>query len=164
MTIYEQIIEKTHDLFIKIQNQENIKNGDCPPDLDLKLAEAQIQLAKVIEEIVEYQKNLPVSIIEIAASGGQYIMNGIPLIFTLFQYENQKDDKYYLKFDIETTVDEKIYGEEYQKTIDLCKKLNQHPYSSYEVEQLNKIMYHYTHDYVDFEYNDDDEEWYGNIY
>lgn len=164
MTIYEQIIEKTHELFVKIQNQEYIQNGDCPPDLDLKLAEAQIQLAKIIEEIVKYQKSLPVSIIEIAASGGQYIMNGIPLIFTLFQYENKQDDKYWLKIEMETTVDEEFYGEEYLKTKKILEQYNNHPYGSYDVEQLNKIVSHYTHDYADFEYNEDNNEWCGNIF
>ena len=31
-------------------------------------------------------------------------------------------------------------------------------------EKLNKIMSHYTHDYVDFEYNEEDDEWNGNIF
>ena len=103
-------------------------------------------------------------IIEIAASGGQYIMNGIPLIFTLFQYEDQKDDKYYLKIEIETTVDEEFYGEEYKKTVILCNDKNKHPYASYSVEQLNKMMSHYTHDYVDFEWDDEEKSWHGNIF
>ena len=163
MTIYNKVIERTHEIFTEIQKTENIKNRDFSLTLEFKLIEAQEQLAQIIEEIIEYQKSLPVPIIEIASSGGQYIMNGIPLIFTLFQYENEKDNKYYLKVDVETTVDKEFYGEEYQKTIDLCKKLNQYPYCSYDVEELNKIMSHYTHDFVDFEHNEDDKEWHGNI-
>lgn len=164
MTIYNEIINETHKIFVKIQNKENVQDIDIPNDLDLKLADAQEQLAQIIEEIVEYQKNSIIHVVEIAASGGQYFMNGIPLIFTLFQYENQQDDKYYLKFDFETTVDEEFYGEEYHKTKKIIEKLNKHYYGSYDVEQLNKIVSHYTHDYADFEYNEEDNEWHGNIY
>jgi hypothetical protein len=116
------------------------------------------------EEWKKEQKNNSLDIIEIAASGGSYNMNGIPLIFTLFQYETQKDDKYWLKIEMETTVDEEFYGEEYLKTKKILKQYNKHPYGSYDPEQLNKIMSHYTDDYADFEYNEENEEWHGNIY
>lgn len=164
MTIYNEIINETHKIFVKIQNKENVQDIDIPNDLDLKLADAQEQLAQIIEEIVEYQKNSTIHVVEIAASGGQYFMNGIPLIFTLFQYENQQDDRYWLKIEMETTVDEKFYGKEYVKTKKILDQYNKHPYGSYDVEQLNKIVSHYTYDYADFEYNEEDNEWHGNIY
>ena len=88
-------------------------------------------------------------------------MNGIPLIFILCDDVNS--GKYYLKFELETTVDKEFYGEEYDKTVQLCERLNKHPYCSYYVEKLNKIINHYTHDFEEFEYDEDNMEWHGNI-
>ena len=164
MTIYNKIDKFVTRLFIEEQEVRGILSGDITPELDLELSKIQQNLTDIIEKVLDYQASLEPNIVEIAASGGQYCMNGIPLIFTLFQYEYQKDNKYYLKFDIETTVNEEFYGEEYQKTVDLCERLNKHPYASYDPEQLNKIMSHYTHDYVDFEYNEENNEWHGNIF
>ena len=164
MTIYNKINKFITKIFIEEQEARDILNRDIIPELELELDNVKSQLSNVIEKVLEYQESIPPSIIEIAASAGQYVMNGIPLIFTLFQYENQKDDKYYLKFDFETTVNEEFYGEEYHKTKKIIEKLNKHYYGSYDVEQLNKIMSHYTYDYVDFEYNEEDNKWHGNIY
>lgn len=164
MTIYNKIQKFIINLFIEEQNSRDILNGDITPELDLELSKIQQDLADTIEKVLNYQEILEPNIVEIAASGGQYIMNGIPLIFTLFQYEDKQDDKYYLKFNFETTIDEEFYGEEYQKTLKIIERLNKHPYGSYDVEQLNNIIHHYTYDYADFEYDEDNNEWCGNIF
>lgn len=164
MTIYNKIEKFITNLFIEEQNAKGILNGDIAPELELELSKIQQNLADIIEKVLNYQETLKPNIIEIAVSGGQYTMNGIPLIFTLFQYENQKDDKYWLKIEMETTVDEEFYGEEYLKTKKILEQYNNHPYVSYDVEQLNKIVSHYTHDYADFEYDEDNNEWCGNIF
>ena len=164
MTIYNKIDKFITKLFIEEQEARGILSRDITPELDLELSQIQQNLAEKIGEILDYQASLEQNIVEIAASGGQYYMNGIPLIFTLFQYEYQKDNKYYLKFDIETTVDEEFYGEENHKTVALCDNQNKHPFSSHSIEQLNKIISHYTHDYVDFEYDEENNEWHGNIF
>lgn len=164
MTIYNKIDKFITRLFIEEQEARGILNGGITPELDLELSQIQQNLAEKIEEILDYQASLEPNIVEIAASGGQYVMNGIPLIFTLFQYEYQKDNKYYLKFDMETTVDEEFYGEEYHKTLKILEDLNKNPYSSYSVKMLNQIINCYTHDFAEFEYNEEDNEWHGNIF
>ena len=164
MTIYNKIDNFITKLFIEEQEARGILSGDITPELDLELSQNQQNLAEKIEEILDYQASLEPNIVEIAASAGQYVMNGIPLIFTLFQYEYQKDNKYYLKFDMETTVDEEFYGEEYHKTLKILEDLNKNPYSSYSVKKLNQIINCYTHDFAEFEYNEEDNEWHGNIF
>lgn len=164
MTTYNKIDKFITRLCIEEQEARGILNRDITPELDVELSNIKQNLADIIEKVLNYQSLLKPNIIEIAASGGQYFMNGIPLIFTLFQYEYQKDNKYYLKFDFETTVDEEFYGEEYHRTKKIIEILNKHYYCSYDVEQLNKIVSHYTYDYADFEYNEEDNEWHGNIY
>lgn len=164
MTIYNKIDKFITNLFIEEQNARGILNGDIAPELELELDNVKSQLSNIIEKVLEYQESIPPSIIEIAASAGQYVINGIPLIFTLFQYENQKDDKYWLKIEMETTIDELFYGKEYYKTETILKQYNEHCYGSYDVEQLNRIVRNYTHDYADFEWSDEKESWCGNIF
>lgn len=164
MTIYNKIDKFVTELFIIEQNKRDIASGDITPELDLELSQIQQNLAEKIEEILDYQVSLEPNIVELAASAGQYNMNGIPLIFTLFQYENQKDNTFYLKIDMETTVDEEFYGEEYHKTLKILEDVNKNPYSSYSVKLLNQIINCYTHDFAEFEHNEEDNEWHGNIF
>ena len=124
MTIYNKIDKFITKLFIEEQEARGILSGDITPELDLELSQIQQNLADTIAKVLDYQASLEPNIVELAASAGQYNMNGIPLIFTLFQYENQKDNIFYLKIDMETTVDEEFYGEEYHKTLKILEDLN----------------------------------------
>lgn len=170
MTIYNKIDKFVTRLFIEEQETRGILSGDITPELDLELSQIQQNLAEKIGEILDYQASLEPKIVEIAASAGQYKDNGLPLVFTLYMFENQNNlDMMYLKIELETCVEDWVEEDEslraeYEKTLHMINYFNKTQFHSNDMSYFNQIMKRYTNDYVDFEYDEYHNEWNGNIF
>lgn len=53
--ICTELENKVGEICYHIQNVKGIENGDCPPDLNIKMNEAIEQMKDVINEIIAYQ-------------------------------------------------------------------------------------------------------------
>lgn len=171
MTIYNKIDNFITKLFIEEQEARGILvSGEITPELDLELSQIQQNLAEKIEEILDYQASVEPNIVEIAASAGQYKDNGLPLVFILYMFENQNNlDMMYLKIALETCVEDWVEEDEnlraeYEKTIHVIHCFNKTQFHSNDMSYFNQIMKRYTNDYVDFEYDEENNEWHGNIF
>lgn len=56
--IQTELENKVNDICYHIQNVKRIDNGDCPPDLNIKMDEAIECMKDVINEIIMYQEEI----------------------------------------------------------------------------------------------------------
>lgn len=56
--ICTELENKVGEICYHIQNVNKIENGDCPPDLNIKMNEAIERMKDVIKEIIAYQEEL----------------------------------------------------------------------------------------------------------
>lgn len=56
--ICTELENKVNEICCHIQNVKEIENGDCPPDLDIKMSEAIECMKDVVKEIIAYQEEL----------------------------------------------------------------------------------------------------------